>query len=339
MSEQRWITVFEGPAAKAAFLRGLLESHGIDCLVPDELTKLADPFITGANPFQVRLQVREADAPRAGEVLTSTAAPTATDEAGGEEPGPTSVEADGRTRSRSLPRLQPQAPWTVRPCARSCSRSWSSRPRWRCSRSRSICVTAGAAEPARTCMWRRGWPSGSRSPSCAPPWCTSLPRSARGPGGRGPPPSPLDAGTRCRPSARAEGWRARGCGLGRGAESDAWVGKPAGFGRPAPKMVTNYRNGEWTHGWIRPQACDGPISGLQARRRDSSQAPFRQVLHRQVSSPRPPPARRPRASRWAARPSRPRVPVASRSPTSRSPTSRPPRGRPRPARRRCPASA
>ncbi len=94
MSEQRWITVFEGPAAKAAFLRGLLESHEIDCLVPDELTKLADPFITGANPFQVRLQVREADAPRAGEILTSAAAPTATDEAGGEEPGPPSVEAD-----------------------------------------------------------------------------------------------------------------------------------------------------------------------------------------------------------------------------------------------------
>ncbi len=94
MSEQRWITVFEGPAAKAAFLRGLLESHDIDCVVPDELTKLVDPFITGANPFQVRLQVREADALRAGEVLTSAAVPAGSDDADGNDAGPPSVEAD-----------------------------------------------------------------------------------------------------------------------------------------------------------------------------------------------------------------------------------------------------
>lgn len=65
----RWVTVFTGPFAKVISLRSLLESEGVLTWVPDETMKTFDPFITGANPLGVELQVPETDVERVHALL------------------------------------------------------------------------------------------------------------------------------------------------------------------------------------------------------------------------------------------------------------------------------
>ena len=51
------VTVYVGPHARVAVLEGLLAAVGIPSFVPDRMLKTIDPFITGANPLDLRLQV------------------------------------------------------------------------------------------------------------------------------------------------------------------------------------------------------------------------------------------------------------------------------------------
>ncbi|HTO02786.1 MAG TPA: DUF2007 domain-containing protein [Opitutus sp.] len=56
---------------EALLLRSVLEGSGIAATVPDELTSQTAPPYMFATPSRVRLQVAEADAPRAREVLAA----------------------------------------------------------------------------------------------------------------------------------------------------------------------------------------------------------------------------------------------------------------------------
>lgn len=56
-SETNWVTIFMGEPWRVALLEGELESAGILTLVPDRVIKTIDPFITGANALDLRLQV------------------------------------------------------------------------------------------------------------------------------------------------------------------------------------------------------------------------------------------------------------------------------------------
>jgi len=56
MSES-WVTVRVGLPGSIAALRVALEANGIPTFVPDEAMKSWDPFITGANALDSRLQV------------------------------------------------------------------------------------------------------------------------------------------------------------------------------------------------------------------------------------------------------------------------------------------
>ena len=61
----RWVTVYGGPIWEAQMVRDRLDDEGIESFLPDETTKVVDPFITGGNPLAVALQVRAPDAERA----------------------------------------------------------------------------------------------------------------------------------------------------------------------------------------------------------------------------------------------------------------------------------
>lgn len=50
-------TVFAGPPWLVMLLEGRMEAAGIPSFVPDRLVKTIDPFITGASPLDLRLQV------------------------------------------------------------------------------------------------------------------------------------------------------------------------------------------------------------------------------------------------------------------------------------------
>ena len=56
---------------EALMLRSVLEGSGIAANVPDELTGQTAPPYMFATPSRVRLQVAEADVPRAREVLAA----------------------------------------------------------------------------------------------------------------------------------------------------------------------------------------------------------------------------------------------------------------------------
>ncbi len=56
MSE-RLVTVFAGPLWEATVLQGRMEQDGVPAFLPDETIKVIDPFITGANAFDVALRV------------------------------------------------------------------------------------------------------------------------------------------------------------------------------------------------------------------------------------------------------------------------------------------
>lgn len=69
MADVRLVTIHVGSLWEVELVAGRLEAEGIPTFLPDHLTKRVDPFITGANPLQARLQVREADAARATALL------------------------------------------------------------------------------------------------------------------------------------------------------------------------------------------------------------------------------------------------------------------------------
>lgn len=57
MNGTEWVTVFAGPFPRALALQAVLETKGIPTFMPDEMMKVMDPFITGANPLDVELRV------------------------------------------------------------------------------------------------------------------------------------------------------------------------------------------------------------------------------------------------------------------------------------------
>lgn len=65
----RLVTVHEGSLWEAQLLQGRLQDEAIQSYIPDAMVKQLDPFITGANPLAVRLQVTSAHAERALEVV------------------------------------------------------------------------------------------------------------------------------------------------------------------------------------------------------------------------------------------------------------------------------
>lgn len=65
----RMVTIHGGPAWDVELLAMQLADAGIDCYFPEKMVRTVDPFITGANPLESRLQVRATDAARATEVI------------------------------------------------------------------------------------------------------------------------------------------------------------------------------------------------------------------------------------------------------------------------------
>ena len=53
----QWITVLTGSHPQVLTVQALLEARGIPTFIPDQTTKVMDPFITGANPFSLDLCV------------------------------------------------------------------------------------------------------------------------------------------------------------------------------------------------------------------------------------------------------------------------------------------
>jgi hypothetical protein len=67
--QRRWTTVFSGPMSEALVCQGLLDSNGLATHLLDQNIKVIDPFITGANAFDVQLQVPAEDVRAAKEML------------------------------------------------------------------------------------------------------------------------------------------------------------------------------------------------------------------------------------------------------------------------------
>jgi hypothetical protein len=63
------VTVAEGPWLELEILRGALEEAGILSTIPDVAVKLWDPFITGANTLECRLQVPDLSREAAVELI------------------------------------------------------------------------------------------------------------------------------------------------------------------------------------------------------------------------------------------------------------------------------
>jgi hypothetical protein len=72
MSDE-WTTIFAGPFSRALALQAALGAKGIPARIPDELVKVMDPFITGANPLAVEVRVPAAVAAEAQEIVASAA--------------------------------------------------------------------------------------------------------------------------------------------------------------------------------------------------------------------------------------------------------------------------
>ena len=64
-----FVTVYTGSHTRVVVLEGLLEAEGIMSFVPDRMLKTADPFITGANPLDLHLQVPTPDVAAAQELI------------------------------------------------------------------------------------------------------------------------------------------------------------------------------------------------------------------------------------------------------------------------------
>lgn len=54
---QAWVTVFSGSWSELIVAQSMLEAEGLLTRVPDENTKVMDPFITGVSPLVCELQV------------------------------------------------------------------------------------------------------------------------------------------------------------------------------------------------------------------------------------------------------------------------------------------
>jgi hypothetical protein len=66
-----WVTVYSGSRSAVLVLQVSLHARGIPTFVPDEQLKVIDPFITGANPFDVALQVPPRLAAEAQQLIRS----------------------------------------------------------------------------------------------------------------------------------------------------------------------------------------------------------------------------------------------------------------------------
>ncbi len=64
-----WTTIESGPLLRMEILRAALDGAGIPSLIPDAAIKVIDPFITGANSFDCRLQVPQEHAAAARELI------------------------------------------------------------------------------------------------------------------------------------------------------------------------------------------------------------------------------------------------------------------------------
>lgn len=52
-----WVPIHVGSHPQVITLQALLEAAGIPTYIPDQNTKVMDPFITGAHPLQLELRV------------------------------------------------------------------------------------------------------------------------------------------------------------------------------------------------------------------------------------------------------------------------------------------
>lgn len=68
------VTVYAGPVWRVLLLEGEFAAEGIPCLVPDRMIKTIDPFITGANALDLRLQVPAEHAEAARALIAAHAA-------------------------------------------------------------------------------------------------------------------------------------------------------------------------------------------------------------------------------------------------------------------------
>ena len=63
---------------QALFMKSLLDGCGIQAFVPDEFTAQTDPVIFMGSMNSIRVQVNDADAPTARQLLEQTDLPSAT---------------------------------------------------------------------------------------------------------------------------------------------------------------------------------------------------------------------------------------------------------------------
>ncbi|MBC8406808.1 MAG: hypothetical protein H8E15_16450 [Planctomycetes bacterium] len=66
---QAWVHVYSGSYSSVLANQASLEASGIQTFVPDTMTKMVDPFITGGNPMGAELLVLESDLEAASELL------------------------------------------------------------------------------------------------------------------------------------------------------------------------------------------------------------------------------------------------------------------------------
>ena len=67
----RWIQVHAGPIWQVQLYQGRLDAEGIQTFVPDESTKVVDPFVTGGAALMAQLMVAEDAAQRAHTIIES----------------------------------------------------------------------------------------------------------------------------------------------------------------------------------------------------------------------------------------------------------------------------
>lgn len=98
-TREAWLTVAAGSMSEILALRALVEDAGIPTFVPDSMIKVIDPFITGGNVFEMRLQVPADHHAQAAELLARARRSRETQEAlqgqDAEQPPEESVPAYG----------------------------------------------------------------------------------------------------------------------------------------------------------------------------------------------------------------------------------------------------
>ena len=70
------VTIYAGAPWRVALIEAELAAEGVPCFVPDRLTKTLDPFITGSNALDLRLEVPENFAADARAILAAWEAET-----------------------------------------------------------------------------------------------------------------------------------------------------------------------------------------------------------------------------------------------------------------------